>query len=175
MTTARSYVELKIAALSLRGRRIDPFAVLMRLGRGANATWEELSRTEIVWSDNDPAFVQSFEIPFFDRITAADVDYRVVLYSKTSRSDELRKNAFLGRADFTLDRILSKKDGVIERVLRNKAGKNDGRRGRLIICGEKVDVPDVKHMFSIQFGFSFNSNAWGPDAPKRAKKAFYVS
>lgn len=176
--SSRTYVELKVAAIDLKGRRIDPFAVLMRPDSpDPRSPATELARTEIVWSDSSPAFVQSFEIPFpeHDPAAASCTEYRLVVYSKTSRSDELRKNSVLGYADFTLDRVLGKQDGIIERVLRNRNGKNDGKRGRLIICGEKVTVGDTKHMFSIQFGFAFNSHAWGPDPGKKAKKAFYVS
>lgn len=175
--STRTYVELKVAATNLRGRRLDPFAVLMRPESSPTfSAATELARTEIVWSDSSPAFVQSFEIPFpvHDPASAAQIEYRLAVYSKASRSDELRKNSFLGYADFTLDRVLAKTDGIIERVLRSKAGKNDGKRGRLVICGEKVTVAESRHMFSIQFGFGFNSHAWGPDPGKKAKKAFYV-
>lgn len=168
----RTYVELKLAALDLRGRRVDAFVVLSRAD-GDGLT--ELDRTEVVWSDTSPAFVTAFEIPYTDAAADRSLEYRVVVYNKTSRSDELRRNSFLGQATFTLERVLSKRDGIIERVLRTKGGKSDSKRGRLIICGERVSVSDVRHMFSIQFGFSRDSQAWGPEGGKRARKAFYVS
>lgn len=164
-----SYVELKVAAVGLKARRADAFAVLARPD-GNSIT--ELSRTEVVWSDPNPAFVSSFEIPIYDKLPTND--YRVILYSKTSRSEELRKNSFLGFAEFSLQRVFAKNDGVIERVLRNKSGKTESRRGTLVICGERVQTSDTKHMFSIQFGFSAGSWCWGPDIGRKARRVFYV-
>lgn len=172
-TMAETYAELKVAALDLRGRRLDPFAVLMRIGRGHGAGWEEVQRTEVVWGEGSPAFVQSFDIALYGDASER-MEWRLGLYSKSSRSDELRKNTFLGYSDFTLERMFCKVDGVIERVLRSRSGKNDGKRGRLIICGEKIVVSDVKHMFSIQFGFGAGCGVWGPEGGKKAKKVFYV-
>lgn len=171
---ARFYIELKIAALNLRGRRIDPFAILVR----PPATHPPpdtaiISQTEVVWSDRNPAFVHSFEIDLPDPSHTPPGEYRILLYSKTSRSDELRKNTFLGYAEFSLDRVFAKRDGVIERVLRNRHGKCEPKRGSVVVCGERVRV-DGKHMFSIQFGFGAGSRAWGPHSGRKAKKSFYV-
>lgn len=176
--STRSYVELKVSATGLRGRRLDPFAVLQRLSAAATGIpqWTEVARTEVVWADPSPSFVQSFEVPYNpDDPSVLQLDHRITVFSKSSRSDELRKNTFLGYAEFAIERALSKVDGVIERVLRSKAGKNDGKRGCITICAEDMQVPDLKHMFSIQFGFGFNSHAWGPYPGRKAKKAFYVS
>lgn len=162
------YVELKVAAVELKGRRVDPFVVLFR----GDSDSPELGRTEVVWSESSPAFVTGFEVPYDEQ--DLESQFRMVVYNKTSRSEELRKNSFLGYAEFSLERVFSKTDGIIERVLRSKGGKNDGKRGKLIICGERVLMPSVKHMFSIQFGFSYNSHAWGPESGKKARKAFYV-
>lgn len=166
-----TYVELKLAALDLKGRRVDAFVVLFN----ANNDLRELGRTEVVWSDTSPAFVTAFEIPYVESGGDDHVEYRVVVYNKTSRSDELKRNSFVGQATFTLERVLTKRDGIIERVLRSKKGRNDGKRGRLIICGERVSVSDVRHMYSIQFGFAYNSHVWGAEGGKKARKTFYVS
>ncbi|KAI0558925.1 bile acid:Na+ symporter [Gracilaria domingensis] len=171
MQQRRSYVELKVAAANLRGRRLDPFAVLARAAPASDL--DEIARTEIVWLDCNPAFVTSFEVPL-NNDALPECEFRLLLYSKSSRSDELRKNTFLGSVDFTLQRVLSKQDGVIERVLRGKSGKSDRKRGSVVICGEKVTPSDVKHMYSIQFGFSKQSNAWGPYTGRKAKRCFYV-
>lgn len=168
---SRTYVQLKLAALDLKGRRVDAFVVLFNVNDDVN----ELGRTEVVWSDTSPAFVTAFEIPFVEGRGEENIEYRVVVYNKTSRSDELRRNSFVGQATFTLERVLTKRDGIIERVLRTKAGKSDGKRGRLIICGERVSVSDVRHMYSIQFGFAYNSHVWGAEGKKKARKTFYVS
>ncbi|CAN8073234.1 unnamed protein product [Agarophyton chilense] len=166
----QSYVELKVAAANLRGRRIDPFVVLARASANAN---DEIARTETVWCDCNPAFVTSFEVPLVNN-DLPDCDFRLLLYSKSSRSDELRKNTLLGYADFSLQRVLSKQDGVIERILRSKSGKSDRKRGSVVICGEKVTPSPLKHMYSIQFGFSKQSAAWGPHTGRKAKRCFYV-
>lgn len=168
-----TYVELKIAAVDLRGRRLDPFAVLCHVPHpGAKPV--ELARTETVWSEASPSFVQSFRLPCEDDQPYPPQDFRLQLYSRTSRNDELHKNTLLGFADFSLDRCFAKPDGVIERVLRNKAGKNDGKRGSVIICAELVSTLPITHTFSIQFGFAPQSQVWGTVTGRRAPKVFYV-
>lgn len=168
-----AYVELKIAAADLRGRRVDPFAVLARPTGGSFSTHDEIVRTETVWSEANPAFVTSFEIPLNgDQIPEGE--FRVVLYSRSSRSDELRRNTFLGYADFSLSRVFAKRDGVIERVLRARSGRSERKRGSVIICGEKVKPAAVKHMYSIQFGFAKRSDVWGSASRRKARRCFYV-
>lgn len=165
MAVPRTYVELKIAAVELRGRRVDAFVVLYQGG----GQGPELGRSEVVWNDTSPAFVTGFEIPDVEK-----EEYRIAVYNKTSKRTETRKNTFLGCADFALERALAKPDGIIERVLRSSAGKTDKNRGRLVICAERVQVTEGQHMFSIQLGFARNSKIWGPETGKKAKKAFYV-
>lgn len=174
MSTLRSYVELKVAALELRGRRLDPFAVLKRAPTIQLPDPPELGRTEIVWGDTNPAFVQSFEIPI-DNPNNLTAEYRIYIYNKNSRSDELRKNSIIGFAELSIDRVFDKKDGVIKRMLKDKNGKRESNKGTLIICGEKISVADNKHMFSIQFGFGNHSECWGPGVGRKAKRVFYVS
>ena len=175
---ARNYVEVKVAGVDLHGRRLDPFAVIF--AKDTKSSWQEMQRTEIVWEDNNPAFVESFEVPYIhqeDRFRPL----RVVIYNKTSKSNELKRNTFIGCAEFTLDRMLCKKDGVIERILRDKRGRSrggggagggtlgkegSGRLGYLIICGEEIERSPTPHMYSIQFGFEKWSGAWGWEVGK---------
>lgn len=167
--TGEQYVEVRVSGCALRGRKVCPFAVLLQAGSSANA-WKEVARTEVVYHDPDPGFVAPFEIP------NNDTQYRVALYSRSGQSEEVHRCAFLGYAEFTVERMLRKDDGVIERVLRSRRGKPDPKRGRLILCGELVDVPPAPHTFSIRFGFGANSAVWGPmdGLRKNPRKAFYV-
>lgn len=163
------YVEVRVAGIGLKGRKVCPFAVLLRAGASANV-WQEAARTEVVYQDADPGFVTPFEIG------NDETGYRVALYSRTGQSEEVNRCAFLGYAEFTVERMLRKDDGVIERVLRSRRGKADPKRGRLVLCGELVDVPRAPHTFSIRFGFGANSGVWGPmdGLRKTPRKAFYV-
>lgn len=163
------YVEVRVAGCALKGRKLCPFAVLLRAG-AKNNVWQEVSRTEVVYYDDHPGFVDPFELPNDDTI------YRVALYSKTGSSEDIHRCAFLGYAEFTVDRMLRKEDGVIERVLRSRRGKPETKRGHLILCGELVDVPTAAHTYSIQFGFGKESGIWGPmdGLQKKPRKSFYV-
>ncbi len=159
------YVEVRVAGCALRGRKVCPFAVLLREGNSANV-WQEVARTEVVYYDSEPGYVTPFELPY-DETT-----YRVALYNKTGNSEDIHRCTFIGYAEFTVDRMLRKDDGVIERVLRSRRGKPEPKRGHLILCGELVDVPSTVHTYSIRFGFGADSGVWGPKKPPR--KAFYV-
>lgn len=166
ITPKEQYVEVRVAGCALKGRKLCPFAVLLRAG-SKNNVWQEVSRTEVVYYDDHPGFVDPFELPNDDTI------YRVALYSKTGSSEDIHRCAFLGYAEFTVDRMLRKDDGVIERVLRSRRGKPETKRGHLILCGELVDVPSAQHTYSIQFGFGRESGVWGP-SEKKPRKSFYV-
>jgi len=159
-SSSSRYVEVKVAAFGLRGRLLDPFAAL--LTPSSPGHWEEVARTEIVYNDANPAWVTSFELPLHD---ASDTDraYKVAIASYDGRkSAELSKHPRLGGADFTLERILDKRDGVIERVLRDKSGKADERLGCLILCGEVITRASPPHMFNITIGITSDADAAGP-------------
>lgn len=149
---------------------MDAFAVLLRATPATPAGWTEAGRTETVWGESSPAFVRAFAVR--DDDCSLGCDLRVAVYAKTGRSEELRKNGFLGYAEFTAGRALEKVDGVIERVLRGRDGRNDGR-GVVSVVAERV-VEENGHGVSIQMGFAYNSKAWGEKGGKRARKAFYV-
>ncbi|GAB0496462.1 hypothetical protein MMPV_007774 [Pyropia vietnamensis] len=158
--TSSRYVEVKVAAFGLRGRLLDPFAAL--LTPSSPGHWEEVARTEIVYQDANPAWVTSFELPLRDA-TDATRAYKVAVASYDGRKGpELSKHPRLGGADFTLDRILDKRDGVIERVLRDKTGKVDERLGCLILCGEVITRMSPPHMFNITLGITADADAAGP-------------
>lgn len=164
--SGKQYVEVRVAGVDLRGRKVCPFAVLLRPGSTANV-WAEVARTEVVYYDSDPGFVTPFEVPN-DKTT-----YRVALYSKTGNSEDIHRCTYLGYAEFSVERMLRKDDGVIERVLRTRRGKPEPKRGHLILCGELVDVPEKTHTYSIRFGFGAESGVWGPPG-RKPQKAFYV-
>lgn len=159
-STSSRYVEVKVAAFGLRGRLLDPFAAL--LTPSSPGHWEEVARTEIVYHDANPAWVTSFELPLRDASDAGRA-YKVAVASYDGRKGaELSKHPRLGGADFTLDRILDKRDGVIERVLRDKTGKVDERLGCLILCGEVINRVSPPHMFNITLGITADADAAGP-------------
>jgi hypothetical protein len=105
------YAEIKVAVVGLHprrpARRLNSFAVLLK-SHGArdarDARWEELARTETVSGDASPAFVESFEVPLLDR-KSDRAELVVALFQKTARSDELRKNALLGYARFSVAKV----------------------------------------------------------------------
>lgn len=138
----------------------------------ADAPQLEIARSETVWNERNPAFVRAFEVPL--PVSLTEVKFRAVVYSQTSRSNELKKNACLGYGEFTLDRILSKPDGVIERVMKNEAGKSEPKRGRLVICGENIQCPIINHMFSIRFSLAAACNIYQPSRRRKTQKLFYV-
>lgn len=164
------YVEVRVAGSDLRGRRMCPFAVLLKAGT-SSGSWVEKARTEIVYHDDNPGFVAPFQVK------RDETQYRIAVYSRTGQSEDVNRCSFIGYAEFTVERMLAKPDGVIERVLRNRRGRAEPKRGRLILCGELVDVPTRSHTFSIRFGFGANSGVWGPmeGMRKQPRKAFYVS
>lgn len=174
MAPSKMIIDLKIAALNLRGRRLNPFAVLTKpwanLGHMV-----ELARTETVWSEPSPAFIQSFELPMPNADDTAASDYRIVVYSRTHRSsDALHLQTVLGFCDLSLRKALAKPDGVLQRVLRDRKGVADPARGNLIVCAERVCIPEIPHSFSIQFGLAPRSRAWGPQDSRKARRIFFV-
>jgi hypothetical protein len=111
---AGPYAEIKVAAVALHprrpARRLNSFAVLLK-SHGArdarDARWEELARTETVSGDASPAFVESFEVPLRDG-KSDRAELVVALFQKTARSDELRKNALLGYARFSVAKVCTR-------------------------------------------------------------------
>lgn len=175
MGSSTFYVELKLAAVDLRGRRLNPFAVLTRPSKTKTAAdILEIARTETVWADSSPAFVRSFELACLDESSSPEGEFRIYIFSQSCTSDKLSRSTFLGYADFSVDRALAKPDGVLQRILRNRAGRSNSKRGALIICAERVRAVNTQHKFSIQFGFAAQSNVWGAAGGRTAKKVFYV-
>lgn len=180
-----SKVDLKLSGYQLRsvGIGVSPcaFAVLYCRDFG-RSDWREVTRSETV-QDTSPVFQQLFSLDYH---FAVYQEVRIVIFDRSTPSNDLTQQRLIGVADSTLGRILSARGSAVELPLTNMQEGPDST-GKVLVAAEAVvadrkrlvmdlavaqlmtsEEASVQATYLAQMGVA--AAAPGPGAPKLARR-----
>lgn len=129
-----SKVDLKVSGYNLPSLGVQPpaaFTVVFARNFG-KSDWMEVSRSETLQS-SDPQFIALFSMEYNFAIYQ---EVRIVVFDRSTQSNDLRQQRLIGVADTTLGRILSGRGKSVELPLTNV--ELGGAAGAVLVSAEAV-------------------------------------
>ena len=122
----------------------DPMVVMfIETKVGRSREWSEYGRTEVIENNLNPDFVKTFIVDYhFEK----HQNLKFEVYDVDSKSDELFRHGFIGRAECSLGSIVGQHSGRRELNLEGKSGKEGGK---IVLSAELLR--DCTELVTFQF------------------------